>query len=89
MSGALERFEKSILDKEDDFSLYKDDLLGWIELFKNDQHTGVVYIVTKFFGNRFQRTEKIFSDYEAANEYISSKTNEVGQYSIECLPVED
>lgn len=37
MSEVLYRLEQSILNEPDSFSMYKDDLLGWIELLKEKQ----------------------------------------------------
>jgi len=37
VSEVLYRLEQSILNEPDSFSMYKDDLLGWIELLKEKQ----------------------------------------------------
>ncbi|MEQ7171945.1 hypothetical protein [Enterococcus innesii] len=37
MSEVLYRLEQSILNEPDSFSMFKDDLLGWIELLKEKQ----------------------------------------------------
>lgn len=84
--SAMYRFEQSLMKEPDDFYLYKDDLLGWIEIFKRANQKQLP-VIPEFVSDFIkERTEDKYGDKPEDNSVYNFIDNCLHDFQLGYYP---